>query len=172
MAQTSRPGHRKANRPWKEPVPHLAEPEAIITKMNFGLTDESKPKMKLHRPYAGAILALIFNQVQRKAAISRGITCRCAPIRHSGDEVNLRLLPKTLSPLNNQSRLSRLIGREQRNPCGERGRSRFMPISRLKYWRNPPIQNRRKTVSGDRKQPEGISGGRLSKGPPHSRDAV
>src|ERR1017187_1140023 len=128
--------------------------------------------MKLHRPYAGKILALIFNQARRNTAISREITYRCTPIRQPGDEVNLRLLPTTLSPLNNQSRLSSLIGRERRNPCGEWGRSRFIPISRLKYRRNPPIQNRRKTVSGDRKQPEGISGGRPFNGPPHGRDAV
>jgi len=45
-------------------------------------------------------------------------------------------------------------------------------ISTLKSRREPPIGSCRETVAGDRKQPEGKTGGRLFNGPPCGRDAA
>ncbi len=48
----------------------------------------------------------------------------------------------------------------------------FYRISTLKSWRPPPILSCRKTGSGYRKQPGGITGGRLIKGLPRGRDVA
>ena len=101
--------------------------------------------MNLYHPFAKGILALILNQTPGQPT----------PL---GDGFHPRL----------RSRCVSLSRRSFKRVAAQQ----FNSISRLKCRRQTPIQSRWITVSGDRKLPEGKTGGRLFKGPPHGRDAV
>jgi hypothetical protein len=115
-----------------------------------------KSQMKIKRPVAGGTASRIFNLVTG---------------------LNLTGSDRTPTPTPTALFRLRLLSSRPGFPATyftpKRSHSRSLGgILPLKCRRNPPIPRGGKTVPGDRKLPEGTTGGCLFQNPPRGKDAV
>jgi hypothetical protein len=110
--------------------------------------------MNIKRPVAGGTARRIFNPA----------TGLSLPGSDRTQDLSA-LFPLRLPSLRREIPATNFTPRRSRN----RSLGRILP---LKCRRNPPIPRGGKTVPGDRKLPEGNTGGCLFQNPPRGKDAV